>query len=163
MASEDGVIYSTNYKNSGKTKPIKPAQGPDGYWQSMFQDDSGKYKSMKIHRIVAMAYLGPKPLGMEINHKNGNKSDNRPSNLEYCTRSQNCQHSFDMGLQQPKRGTLNGMAKLSEADVAHIRNQAKNANSRYYGRAELAEKYGVSQDTIKAIVTRRRNSWPHVQ
>lgn len=53
------------------------------------------------------------------------------------------------------------MAKLTEHDIKSIRDHAKKSG-RYYGRKELADKYGVSEGQIKDIVTRRRNIWPHV-
>ena len=161
LAGEDGVIYSTNYKNSGKTKPIKPAIGPDGYPQSMFQRDDGVYCSYKIHKMIMLAYVGPKPEGYTVNHKNGIKSDNRPDNLEYCTISQNVQHGYDTGLIRPKRGELNGMSKLTAIQVREIRDHVIKTGPRY-GRKGLALKYNISEATIKDIVTQRRNAWPGV-
>lgn len=42
-----------------------------------------------VHKIVAEAFLGPCPEGFQINHRNGEKNDNRATNLEYVTRSEN--------------------------------------------------------------------------
>jgi len=162
-ADENGIVYSLNYKRTGKIKAIKPAVCKHGYHQSMFQRNDGKYCTMKIHKVVCLAFYGERGDNMEVNHINGIKTDNRPSNLEYCTHSQNCQHSFDTGLQLPKRGTLNGNSKLSDEDVIAIRNHAKNFNGRYYGRKGLAEKYGVSIAHIKDIVTNRRGIWGHLK
>lgn len=59
----------------------------------------------RVHRLVAQAFL-PNPDNMkEVNHKDGNKDNNRADNLEWCTRSHNVKHSFDMGLKQPHRWT----------------------------------------------------------
>jgi len=160
-ADESGNIYSLNYKNSGKTKIIKPSPR-DGYYQSMFQRDDGKYCTYKIHKMVMLAFFGERPKGMEVNHKDGNKLNNSVLNLEYITHAANCQHSFDLGLQLPKRGTLNGMAKITEQQVKEIREYVANSKSMYYGRKALAEKYGISEAHVKDIVNRRRNIWPHV-
>ena len=46
------------------------------------------------HHLVAAAFLGPRPLGMQINHKNGIKTDNYFTNLEYVTPSQNSWHAY---------------------------------------------------------------------
>jgi len=159
-ASTLGNIRSTNYKNSGKTKVLKPALS-GGYLKTMLQRDDGKYCSFTVHKWIAATFLGDKQKGMEINHKNGIKTDNSVSNLEYCTRSENVQHAFDAGLIEPKRGSRNGMSKLTEDDVNSIRMHA-HKSGRHYGRAKLAKKYGVSEGQIKDIVTRRRNIWPHV-
>lgn len=47
-----------------------------------------------VHVLVAHAFLGPKPEGMEVNHKNGNKADNSIQNLEYVTHQENIKHSY---------------------------------------------------------------------
>ena len=52
----------------------------------------GKPRPFTIHRLVMLAFVGPRPSGLQINHLNGKKSDNRPSNLEYCTLSENLLH-----------------------------------------------------------------------
>ena len=51
-------------------------------------------KTLKAHRLVALVFLDNKdPNKREVNHKNTNKLDNRVCNLEWCTPSENCQHS----------------------------------------------------------------------
>lgn len=162
QADIKGNLYSTNYKNSGKTKILKPAISKDGYPHTMLQRDDGKYCTMKVHKIIALTYFGPKVGENEINHKNGIKTDNSVSNLEYCSRSENVKHAYRTGLNPPKRGELNGKSKLTEKDVIEIRTHAKNFIGRYYGRKALAEKYGVSEAHIKDIVTKRRDVWPSV-
>ena len=162
MAGTDGVIYSTNYKRTGLTKPIKPATGKDGYTQSMFLRDDGVYCSYKIHKMIALAFYGERDKGQTVNHKNGQKNDNRPENLEYCSISENVKHGYDTGLIRPKRGELNGMAKLKESEVKEIREYVAGCGRQRYGRRALAEKYNISEATIKDIITKRRNSWPNV-
>jgi len=156
-----GEIRSLNYKRTGKTKVLKPAINKDGYCATMLQRDDKKYCSWKIHRWIALTFLGPRPDGLQVNHKDGNKQNNAVENLEYITHSENVQHSFDTGLQKPKRGTMNGQAKITENDVREIRAYAKE-NGPYYGRDELAQKYGISSAHVKDIVNRRRDIWPHV-
>lgn len=159
-ASNTGHLRSLNYKNSGKVKLIVPALS-GGYLKTMLLSDDGKYYSWMVHKWVALAWLGPR-LEFEVNHKSGIKTDNSVENLEYCTRSENIQHAFDNGLILPRRGTKNNLSKLTEEQVKEIRNFANNCIGRYYGRKELAKKYGVSECTIKEVVNRRRNIWSHV-
>jgi hypothetical protein len=53
--------------------------------------------------LVAETFIGPKPgKGYEVNHKDGNKKNNNLDNLEWCTRSQNIKHSFNIGLRNQK-------------------------------------------------------------
>src|SRR3990167_1365701 len=81
-------------------------------------------KGYKIHRLVAEAFI-PNPLNLpEVNHKNGNKGDNRIENLEWCTRAENLAHGrivSPMANRKIKRGTQSPHAKLTEAKVLEIR------------------------------------------
>lgn len=53
------------------------------------------YGKMYVHRLVAMTFLD-NPENLEyINHKDGNRSNNFVDNLEWCTATQNIQHSYD--------------------------------------------------------------------
>jgi hypothetical protein len=52
-----------------------------------------KNRSQKIHRLVAMAFCAGWSDGLEVNHKNGIRDDNRADNLEWVTRSQNVRHA----------------------------------------------------------------------
>jgi uncharacterized protein YjcR len=54
------------------------------------------------------------------------------------------------------------MSKLTDKQVAEIRTFVASSKKRFYGRKELALKYGVSPSHIKDIVSRRRNVWSHI-
>lgn len=156
-----GVIYSTNYKKTGRTQALKPAISTDGYLKTVLLDDDGKYHTIAVHRFVAEAFFGKKLPGQEVNHKNGVKTDNCLNNLEYCTRRQNVQHAFDTGLAKGMSGEKNHNAILTKEAVFHIREVAANGG-RFYGRKELAEKYGVTEGHIKTIVNRKKGAWKHL-
>ena len=62
-----------------------------------------------LHRFIAEYFL-PKVKGKEfVNHKNGNKLDNRLSNLEWCTKSENAIHSYKIGTQIMTPSKWNGL------------------------------------------------------
>jgi hypothetical protein len=112
------------------------------------------------HRAVWEAFNGPIPKGMQINHKNGNKSDNRLSNLEVCTQSQNTIHSYRVLNTSPNinpnPGSRNGRAKLTESDIPSIRKMLKNGDSK----SKIAAQFNVSPAMIWMIETGR--NWRHV-
>jgi hypothetical protein len=76
---------------------------------------NGIPKSHTVHRLVAEAFLLKDIKRTYVNHKNGIKSDNRSSNLEWCTHSENVSHSYANNLQIPpmkgKKGGDHGAAK----------------------------------------------------
>jgi hypothetical protein len=164
-ASNLGRLRSLDYKRTGKVKVLKPACSNDGYMKTMLLRDDGRYRSWTVHLFIMLTFVGNKPNGMEVNHKNGIKTDNRIENLEYTTRSKNMLHAFRYGLESPKRGEDNPTAKLSSKDVLEIREYVGNARRkgiRYYGRKKLAEKYGICESHIKDIVSGRRGLWSHI-
>jgi len=108
-----------------------------------------KVKFASVHRLVAAAFLGPSVLW--VNHKNGNKLDNRIDNLEYVTAKQNAHHAQRIGLY--RRGEQHGRAKLTTPDVMFIRGCDVGATT-------LARQYGVTDSTIKAI--RAKRIWKHL-
>lgn len=114
---------------------------------SLFENKKGK--NFCIHILVAEAFIGPKPIGMEVNHINGNKKDNRPQNLEYCTRSFNNQHCYSLGLRKGIRGEKNPHCKISDTDVQKIRDLYQTGN---YTQKQLAKQFGSTQAHISCIV-----------
>lgn len=106
-----------------------------------------------VHRLVAEAFVGPAPDGYQVNHRNGDKLDNRPENLEYVTPSENTQHAYDTGLQ--KRGEGHYNAKLTEEAVLSMR-----ANRGRLTYKQMADRYGVTVSTVKTVISSR--SWAHI-
>lgn len=93
-AGEDGTIWSDRY---GSLRRMSPTPINSGYLCLHVFTDSGKPNRL-VHILVAEAFLGPIPKGMQVNHKNGDKLDNRPQNLEYVTPSENIKHAYRLGL-----------------------------------------------------------------
>jgi len=112
-----------------------------------------RVRCLRVHALVAVAFLGPRPDGMQINHINGIKTDNRPDNLEYVTPQQNSQHAVALGLRPVGERVWN--AKLTAQHVRDIRAAPKRTVASH----ALATKYGVSYTLIVKI--RQGKGWRH--
>ena len=113
-----------------------------------------KHKNVKVHRIVARSFLQPVEGKNEVNHINGNKHDNRASNLEWVTSGENGQHALTTGLKRTGADVPN--AKLTASDVYQIRRTYVKGDSKF-GAKPLSREYGVSNTTIRRIV--RNKKW----
>lgn len=103
-----------------------------------------------VHRLVALAFV-PNPRGLpEVNHKNLDKHDNRPVNLEWCSGSANQRHAAALGR---FHGRTNPRArfKLQPDQVDAILQRAAGGELQY----ELAADYGVSTALVSLIVNRK--------
>lgn len=116
---------------------------------------NGKSKNYLVHRIIAKAFLPNPENKKDVNHKNGCKSDNNLSNLEWCTRSENVIHAFKNNLKKPSKGSKHGMSKLKEEDVLKIREMHPK-----FSKLEIAEIFNVTRRSVNNIVNRK--SWRHV-
>lgn len=116
----------------------------------------GKYGSAVAHRIVWIATHGPIAPGLEINHRNRDKADNRVDNLEAITHLQNVRHAFATGV-PPVNGERNGGSKLTERQVAEALARAAAGETHL----SIGRSMGVTKTAIGLIV--RRVNWKHVE
>lgn len=131
---------------------LRPLCHPGGYIMVALHKDK-KQRHRLIHRLVMAAFHGQSKL--EVNHKNGDKKDNRLENLEYVTPKQNGEHASRTGLMP--RGERQAFAKLTEAAVREIRLQFESGiNYRV-----IAERHKIHPMNIYLIVNRK--TWKHVQ
>lgn len=101
-ASSDGRIWAHGGKSNAnlRGKWLRGRPTKDGYLNVAVYKD-GVRKDVRAHRLIAWAWLGgPPDPASEINHRNGVKTDNAPSNLEWCDRSHNQRHAWDSGLKR---------------------------------------------------------------
>ena len=152
------VSYSlkgTTVKRLQKGKILTPHKNRDGYFYVSL--DSRTLKA--LHYFIGITFLGPKPDGFEINHKDGNKSNNAVSNLEWVTPQQNVIHAFEHKLRHS--GSKHGTSKLTESQVGEIKEALANKEKfkrPYY--TEIAVKYGVDRTTIANIANNK--NWAEV-
>lgn len=112
-------------------------------------------KNFYVHRLVAKTFVSNPENKPQVNHINGNKSDNRAENLEWMTPRENMLHAVKNGL----RGHCGESAcnvKLSRSEVLAIREKHRDRIKIQ----DIAEAYGVHKKTIEAIVY--RYTWKHL-
>lgn len=90
-----------------------------GYRQVTLYDINKKPKTMRVHRLVAEAFIQNKNNLPQINHINGNKLDNRVDNLEWCNDIDNKHHAINNGLVDLELRKEN-MSKLGKSLKGHI-------------------------------------------
>jgi len=94
--SDEGRVRSTLRNPAGTILKATPDQ--KGYMRISITIDRVK-TTHKVHRLVAEHFISKAPVGREqINHKDGNKANNRVNNLEWCSCRENAEHAIKTGL-----------------------------------------------------------------
>lgn len=121
-------------------------------------------KRARVHQLVAKHFISTKPSdNHEPNHKDGVKSNNHYTNLEWLTHSKNLKHAVDIGLSNPvlnlpqdTSGSRNGNSKLNEIDITIIRSLFDSG----FTKLTISRMYCVSRRLIDKIV--KRELWSNV-
>lgn len=125
-------------------------------------------KKRQVHQLIAESFIGPQEKGMDINHIDGDRTNNNLANLEYLTRRQNLLHSRDVlgraigGTAHKKKhvtgyvNPLSGRAasqglKFSEQQVREIKQKLSSGVTL----KTLASEYGCDRHTIQNIANDR--------
>lgn len=151
------TVYSVsnlgNIRNDKTHMLLKANSTRQGYKRITIWHKQLSY-TIAVHRMIAEVFLGnPSGNANIVNHIDGDPSNNRVSNLEWCTVSANIQHAYDTGL--AKRGEESVSSILSEQEVIEIKIALSSNTVR-----SLARRYGVSDATISHI--RNGDTWAHV-
>lgn len=120
-----------------------------GYFRVRLTVKGTVYRCL-VHRLVCAAFHGAATPDLVVNHKNGNKQDNAPSNLEWCTRTENSLHAYHVLGAFPhlaRPGELHVNSKLSNAEARAIK-QALREGERV---TVVARKFHVSHSLISMI------------
>lgn len=103
-----------------KGQPIKHQITPKGYLRVSLTKDRHS-RNFMAHRLVAETFLPNPDAEPEVNHRNGNKKDNRVTNLEWATTSENQVHAYDTGL---KDGAIKYVVHCPELDITAFGTEA---------------------------------------
>jgi hypothetical protein len=136
QVSSEGRVR-TRFGRVLKTHEVK-----GGYERVGLTAVSGRRRNFLVHRLVTLAFYGPCPQGMEVNHENGHVYDNALRNLEYVTPRQNVQHSLKVLGRRRAAGECHGNAVLTNKQVLELR--LAWASGLYKTKRSLAARFGIS-------------------
>jgi hypothetical protein len=137
-------------------------QGPRGRMHPMVAASGHRYvlvsrpevpRKLFVHTAVLLAWVGPRPVGMQCRHLDGDPEHNAVENLRWGTAQDNTDDKRRHGRQP--RGERTGAARLTEADVRAIRQRLPTSTTR-----ALAAEYGVSHTAIRKAANGEK--WRHV-
>lgn len=154
-ASNQGDIRSvdhiTDQGQISRGRVLKQIKTYHGYLQ-VAMCKNGKPKTVRVHRQILAAFVGLSD--SPVNHKDGDKTNNQLSNLEYVTPTQNIQHAIAMGLMD-NRGE-NGVSFLTNSQMIEIKELLKNSS---LSQKRIAEMFGMAQPSVSQINTGKRWQW----
>ena len=137
--------YSVSDKGEVFSHPVGNNCNRNGKWLTKHVDEKGyenvtlcvgyKRYSQKVHRLVAQAFLAGH--GQQVNHIDGDKTNNSVSNLEWCSNRDNTIHAYKTGLRQLKHSKEEVMELLSYGNSQH----------------QVAKILGIDQSTVSRITT----------
>ena len=140
------ITRSGKVINRHTGREIKPQKNGKGYYRVGI----GK-KLLFVHRLVAEKYI-PNPEGkLQVNHKDGDKTNNNADNLEWVTNQENRSHAIKNSLHLT--GEKCPWAKLTEEQVKFIRLHTEISSK------EMASAFGISDSHVREI--RRNESWKY--
>ena len=152
FVSDHGRVWSLYY-----SRLIKFFINPGGYACAHIIGA----RSLLIHILIGDMFLSaPKADQTQMNHKNGNRSDNRISNLEWCTPSENIKHSYaELGRESPTKGKSGklhhnfGKTGANWKTSKPVIRVAENGEEKYYPSMNDAVRDGFVANNIRKVLT----------
>jgi hypothetical protein len=157
--SNRGRLCTIDWCRTGRWAILKPSLNPNGYPQATLMKSKGKVMYVRLHRLVAKAFI-PNPENLkEVNHIDYNPANNNVENLEWVSRKQNIRHSLKNRVLT--FGSENPKSKLTEQQVREIKHTPLPLT--HERAVVLAKEYGISHSTLKKLIYCKDRLWPHVQ
>lgn len=160
QVSNKGRVKSLGRKGSGcclfdRIKKITKSKDKTHY-DSFGLCINGKSKSFMIHRVIAIHFIPNPESKKEVNHIDGNKSNNSISNLEWVTPSENIYHGLKLGIMNTANGLTKPNVRFSRQDVVEIKKRIIKGDLG----VNIAKDYGVNKVLIYNIKSGR--TWKHI-
>ncbi len=124
--------------------PFKTPKDRYGYFRANLRKEGGRSCKL-VSRLVAEAFIPNPDNKPTVNHKDGVKTNNCVSNLEWATHSENQKHKFDTGL-ATQVSFKNNASKLTEESLKAIRSRIGKDKDRY-----ISLDFGVCEETVRKI------------
>lgn len=156
VRSYDRVVKHGDHFRKDKGKILAIVFTPEGYPKVTLSVDS-KRKHVKVHRLVAKAFLENSDPTLIVNHKDGVKKNCCVDNLEWVSYSYNVKHALENKLSM-ERGETHVCAKLKDSDIPLIRKLRTEYGLKL---KTIALIFGVHRVTINDIFTGR--TWTHIK
>jgi hypothetical protein len=154
--SEYGDIRRRTFGHGCSPGPRKVTKEKSGYLCVGLYDGTGKSTTLRIHTLVANAFIGPRPSDQhEVAHRDGNRANNYRRNLRWATRAENMEDAARHGT--IRRGENHSEAKLTDVIVKECRRMFANGDKTI---ADLANKYGISRRTMRDAIC--GEGWRHI-
>lgn len=145
--SKYSVSSMGRVRNEATGKLLRHRQNIRGYWVISLSTDEGKMTVKRTHRLVAEAFL-PNPEGRpEVNHKDGDTSNPRKSNLEWATKAENMEHASREGLFT--------VAKISPGTARAICESLSRRKAEGRSLRQVAEAHEVPVTLVEKISARK--------
>lgn len=144
-----GEVFS-HYFGKIKRKPTIDRLG----YETIALTKDNKRVCSSVHRTVASCFIENPNKFKEVNHKDGDKLNNKLENLEWCSRKDNMKHAFKIGLINNLKGDKHPGAKLTEEQAIEIKFSGK--STRYF-----ILKYNLDKSTINKI--KNGTNWKHLR
>lgn len=131
-------VFSNGSVMSPFTNKVIGNKTPNGYIRVSIDGEK-----ISVHQLVMQLFVG-EPNGLDIDHKNGIKDDNRLENLEYVTRKENIQRAWSNGLCKRRYNSEMHTTKISDETYLQIKNSIGSER-------DVAKSFNVSRGTVNRI------------
>lgn len=156
--SDDGIVWTAKRVGAHgrlgtEWRQMRPSCIQRGNYPTVQLRRQGRDRPLRVyvHKLVMLAFVGPRPHGMHTRHKDGNPQNNSADNLCYGTPTENGADAVAHG-----RHYRNNKGKLTDVQVRDIKQRLANGERQ----ASIAMEFGVGAMTVSDINTGR--TWAHI-